>query len=378
MRILVVNTDYTRFVSEFYEADAKLQAQSFGEQMRQRFATQFGLSDFYSQALLGLGHEAQDVIMNLAPAQLQWAKENGIPVVERKKWRLHKTRIGVSIPVFKADVSWMLDVLEAQIKSYRPDVLYCMCIEDIGTEFIYRVRPNIRLAVGQHAAPHSRLDIAGFDLILSSLPNYVEHYRSLGIASEVLKLGFAPRVMRQVIRRPKRHDVVFIGGIGGPHDRRTRDLERMCERLPMKVWGYGIERLRRNSPIKACHQGVVWGNEMYQTLADAKVVFNQHMDISEAHANNMRLYETTGVGSFLLTDAKSNLKDLFEIPTEVASYRDIEDCIRLAAYYLSHDDERERVAAQGRARTLQDHTYDHRMQEVIRIVDRHISRSARK
>ena len=37
--------------------------------MDERFQTMFGMCDFYSQALRGMGHEARDVILNLEPAQ---------------------------------------------------------------------------------------------------------------------------------------------------------------------------------------------------------------------------------------------------------------------------------------------------------------------
>lgn len=378
MRFLIVNTDYTEFMADLYRSEPELASRPSDEQREQRFATLFGVADFYSEALRSLGHEAKDVIFNLEPAQRQWASEHGVSLREGHRWRLRPTRLGLPVPAYGPDTRWLFDVLEAQVREFRPDVLYCMCLEDIGTDFIRRVRPYIRLAVGQHAAPHSRLDVSGYDLILSSLPNFVDHYRTRGIASDVLKLGFAPQVLRTVAPRPKCHEIVFIGGVGGPHDKRTRDLERMCERLPMKVWGYGEERLRRNSPVRACHQGAVWGREMYQTLADAKVVFNQHIGISSFYANNMRLYETTGVGSMLLTDAKVNLSDDFEVPDEVVSYRDVEECIERASYYLSHADEREAIAARGQARTLRTHTYAIRMQEMIRLVEVQLANGRRK
>jgi spore maturation protein CgeB len=82
----------------------------------------------------------------------------------------------------------------------------------------------------------------------------------------------------------------------------------------------------------------------------------------------MRLYEATGVGTFLLTDHKRNLADLFEPGREVVAYRDADECVELAGYYLTHDEEREAIARAGQQRTLREHTWYHRMQELVDIV----------
>src|SRR5205814_10664694 len=120
--------------------------------------------------------------------------------------------------------------------------------------------------------------------------------------------------------------------------------------------------------IRARHQGHVWGRDMYQALADAKIVFNRHIDIAGPWANNLRLYEATGVGSFLITDSKENLAEIFEPGVEVAAYRDGRDCLEKVDYYLRHSEEREAIARRGQERTLRDHGYLRRMEEMIAII----------
>ena len=45
---------------------------------------------------------------------------------------------------------------------------------------------------------------------------------------------------------------------------------------------------------------------MYQLIFDSKVVLNNHIDISQDQMANIRLFESTGLGSCLLTDYKNN------------------------------------------------------------------------
>jgi spore maturation protein CgeB len=85
----------------------------------------------------------------------------------------------------------------------------------------------------------------------------------------------------------------------------------------------------------------------------------------------MRLYEATGMGSLLLTDAKANLWEIFEPEKEVVTYADAEECVDKVRFYL---DERNATARQaismaGHRRTLQDHTYDKRMKNLINLID---------
>ena len=82
----------------------------------------------------------------------------------------------------------------------------------------------------------------------------------------------------------------------------------------------------------------------------------------------MRLYEATGVGTFLLTDAKRNLGELFEPGVEVETYGDADELVEKARYYLDHEEVRAAIAEAGQRRTLRDHTYARRMEELVALL----------
>ena len=63
-----------------------------------------------------------------------------------------------------------------------------------------------------------------------------------------------------------------------------------------------MERLAPGSPLRSAYQGAAWASSMYDKLFNARITLNHHIGISGDFANNMRLYEATGVGSLLLTD----------------------------------------------------------------------------
>ena len=111
---------------------------------------------------------------------------------------------------------------------------------------------------------------------------------------------------------------------------------------------------------------------MYDILRRSKISLNQHGFIALVHdtANNMRLYEATGMGSLLLTDAKSNLGSMFDVGREIITYASPDECIAQIHHYLAHEDQRARIAAAGQRRTLACHNYFKRTGEILDLIMR--------
>ena len=108
---------------------------------------------------------------------------------------------------------------------------------------------------------------------------------------------------------------------------------------------------------------------MYQVLRRSRITLNSHIDFTGRDAGNMRLFESTGVGAFLLTDFKDNLDTLFVPNHEVAVWRSTDDCCAAIGRYLDDDKGRAEIAHAGQARTMAQHTYRHRASEILGFVD---------
>jgi spore maturation protein CgeB len=155
-------------------------------------------------------------------------------------------------------------------------------------------------------------------------------------------------------------------------------LERLCRESPIRIFGYGIEDVPPASPIHERYEKEVWGLDMYRVLARSKITLNRHIAVAENYANNMRLYEATGMGAMLLTDMKDNLKDMFEPGREVETYSDADEAIAKINGLLRDPKRRADIAAAGRARTLRDHTYQMRMHELRDILTDYLRASSRR
>lgn len=364
-RVLIVDTYYPEFLKEFYAANPGIAGLSYAEQHRQLMDTGFGVSDAYSY-YLGLGGcEAEEVVCNADPTQQAWAREHSIGLTGN----VHDQR---------------RQIVAAQVRAIRPHVLYVFEWCPLGDAFLRDMHAEVPLIAGQMASPlPADRTYAGFDLIVSSWPPIVAHFRERGLAADSLRLGFDPRVLTRLIPRAPRFDATFVGGFAPSHPDRVEWLEAVIRRAPVDVFGYGQERIPAESPVRASYRGSVWGRKMYDVLRQSRITLNRHAWIDVAGrvdhtlATNMRLYEATGVGTCLVTDRRSNLGEMFEPEAEVVTYGTNEECAERVQFLLHHADAREAVAQRGQARTLRDHGYDRRMLELADILTRRVSSHGR-
>jgi hypothetical protein len=372
MYFLILDTYYPSFLGSFYAQRPDLKRHSYAIQWRALMDQYFGTADFYSANLQRLGHDAHEVVANCETLQRLWAKEQGITLSENG-WA---GRLGQGLfHWIKGGHSgaWFYQVLASQVQHHRPDVLHIQDMNGTSPEFLRQIRPYVHLITGQIACPiESRADFRDYDLVLSSLPHFVDKFRDEGIASEYFNLGFEPRVLKNLKKKPARYPTVFVGGLSSNHRERIKLLGKIAGSHSLDIWGYGADVLDSESVLLRSHHGEVWALEMYNILHNARITLNHHIDVAGRFANNMRLYEATGVGTLLITDYKDNLHTLFELGTEVVAYNSTEECVELISYYLTKEDERNRIVEAGQRRTLKEHTYYHRMQEFVEIVRKHL------
>jgi spore maturation protein CgeB len=366
MRFLILNTDYPAFLEWLYASHPGLKGQPYAEQARVRNETMFGVADFYSTNLRRLGHEAWDIYVNNEFAQKAWGREHGVQLEGQRR---HFWLRGGFVPWISRTSSWFSEVLSQQVAHYRPDVVLNLAIEAISGRFLKGLKPHMRLLMGQHAAPlPSDEDIRCYDLLLSSLPNQVDHFRRTGVRAELKRLAFEPRILERLKTSPTKTAISFVGSLDPDHQSRLQLLERVCVRPDVELWGPGVSGLPETAWMRRRYKGTAWALDMYQILHNSKITLNHHIDVAEQYANNMRLFEATGVGVLLLTDWKVNLGEMFEPDREVVVYRSPEECAALLDYYLAHDEERDAIARAGQQRTLREHSYFQRMQELVDVV----------
>lgn len=391
MKILVIDTDYPKFLYNLYKEHQGLKEASYDTQMKVRVESLFGIANYYANNLRKIGHEAWPIYANNEYMQKAWAEEHGVHIIDDKKHcilpqQMARAKKILNNIIFSSKIpylqlyksmsvypAWFYDILTAQVEYYQPDILLNQAMNGIDCQFMQKIKPNVGFLIGQHAATKlvESENWKVYDLIVSSFPPTVEWFHKKGIHAELHRLGFEPQILSSLHEKGKIYDVSFIGSLVPKiHNDRLVLLEEVCRKVnTTKIWTPDINQSSKNSPIRKAYSGEAWGRSMFQLLHDSKMTINHHGGIPP-YANNMRLYEATGVGTLLITDWKKNITDMFEPDKEIVVYRTWEECAELVQYYLEHDKEREIIAKAGQKRTIADHTYYLRMKELIEITNK--------
>ena len=96
------------------------------------------------------------------------------------------------------------------------------------------------------------------------------------------------------------------------------------------------------------------------------------MYIIRRHASggiNTRTFEILAAGGFELVDKVPGLAEHFEVGREIVAYASPAEFRELTEYYLSHPSERAAIVERGRSRVLRDHTYEKRLEVILKTLE---------
>jgi spore maturation protein CgeB len=128
------------------------------------------------------------------------------------------------------------------------------------------------------------------------------------------------------------------------------------------VWGPGWPR------------GAVYGDAFVRALAGASLGLNIHQHFGPGGdparygtGANMRVFELAAVGTPQLSDAKADIARHFTPDREIALYRSVEELRARARDLLADEPARRSLAAAARERALREHTWRHRLEELLTV-----------
>lgn len=91
---------------------------------------------------------------------------------------------------------------------------------------------------------------------------------------------------------------------------------------------------------------------------------------------NMRHFEITATGGFMLCPDQPELAECFDVGRECDVFRGEGELLDKIHYYLAHPEERCAIAAAGQRRTLSEHLYSHRLRQLLGQLDRPLQPAA--
>jgi hypothetical protein len=211
--------------------------------------------------------------------------------------------------------------------------------------------PTICFQVDTYAYTERRYRWASlFDSVAVFHPDYVGKFRNRGHADPFLLPHAVRKALYAQHNGERTFDLGWVGQTHGPiYRRRESLLPQLAKTFRMNNW-----RLA-HSPEQLA--------EVYQQSC---IVVNIGRDDYPQDAN-LRTFEAMAGGALLITSLPSELVELgFQEGTDFIGYRPDQDLLALVKHYLKDETARLRIASAGRQRVLLHHTYEHRVNFLIR------------
>jgi spore maturation protein CgeB len=231
-----------------------------------------------------------------------------------------------------------------------------------------------------------------FNWVSTDQYSALEKYKKIGYRNVVVGGLACNHFLYKPLGLPKIYDITFIGQ---PHSDRQKIVAAVKSAgINIQCFGRGwpngkvtqeeminiFNQSKININFSACSgkemflQGIgriFLGKENEKvTLKSPSTWLDNTKSFLDKQQNEIkgRNFEVPGCNAFLLTGPAQGLDQYYVPDKEVVCFYSVKDLIDKIKYYLAHEQERQAIAQAGYQRTLQDHTYEKRFNEVFKII----------
>jgi hypothetical protein len=204
----------------------------------------------------------------------------------------------------------------------------------------------------------SRFNFFDCDFVFLTDGGHIKDYRDRRINAFLLRQGIPAEYNYLSMKDDKYdYDVVFVGCANKFWPSRQRMLNALQNIYGNRFHWYGI--LDTNE---------IRGHELNKLYSTAKIVIGDSVYAENYWSN--RIYEVIGRGGFVIQAVIPGLNNEFVpdkeyVPYDFGNYAELKKKID---YYLSNNDEREKIRLAGFDRVKNNYTFDHRIKEMLSII----------
>lgn len=370
-KLLEIETQYDQYLRQFYRTHTDIDKLSYDELFSMFGEDSFAESDFLHRYLCELEIESKLIFCNNRNLQDKWVKNN-------KK------------------LSYF-DILLLQIKEFSPDVILISNMNYFTREETIIIKdclPECGKLVGFHFSDirdKFMQNVSLYDQIYTGCAYFVNIMRNKGIPAYLLRHAFEPSILDKLSKSEKENKICFSGSVylnKNIHSNRLDMFNKLIEsNIPFDFYGdiqgniqsddstaenglsVSVKEKQQKylniiKKIEKYRKPGLFGIGYYDILNQYNIGINMHTPIIGNGAGNIRMFETTGIGSCLLTDYKSENAELFDVENEIVVYKSIEDMVEKAKWLLENPKKAKEIALAGQRKTLTKYTYKNKAEQL--------------
>jgi predicted SAM-dependent methyltransferase len=361
-----VHTFYPHYLENFLKNNPQLPNLTYNQVQKILLQDGFSASHLLGNGLAEIGYRTETIIANCGTLQSKWLSEAKLTVRDQN--------------------NIVQDILIQQLEELKPDVLYLTDPINFDSRFLRKLSFTPKLVIGWRAATIPEgTDWSSFDIILTSLNGLKNYALELGAkSSQIFYPGYPNWILAHTENIQPKFDLSFAGQWTlDQHTQRNAYLKSIAESAlngKLNPAFYLSGQVNTIDPsVQQFNIGARFGINMHKAVRSGKIAFDargdinysmadKKIDLTENETANMRIFEATGEGVFLLTEYHKNLSNLFEIGKEIETYSDEKELLDKINYYSIHENERNEIAINGQQKCLREHSLDNRIMEFDQIV----------
>ena len=212
-----------------------------------------------------------------------------------------------------------------------------------------------------------------YDVVLTTTVECVPYYAKCGITAYVMTFACNPYYHHAGVATSA---YPYDGALAASHytqPSRQRGLRNILTPLldsPWRigVWGAHWDRPEGQAflhPHEDVFHGYLGNTALPDLCASVPIILGVQCDDSSLTQTAMRPYEVLGCRGFHLTQWTPATDAIFRDGEHLAMSSSPEETVDKTRYYLDHPEERERIAAAGQSYVYAEHTYAHRVRDVL-------------
>lgn len=291
-----------------------------------------------------------------------YRKKGRLAFIEKSKqlkgfWRSHVNR-----------------ALLEHVRRSRPDLLLLLKAETITADTLWQIRKTTDTML-VNVFPDNPFFMGRFEAIE---PCHFFFVKDSYVVDTLRKAGlknvlYLPQCTDPDVHRPMKldeneraecaSDVCLLGSM---YPYRAKLMEHLTD-FDLAIWGRGWQKSTDQRILGAYRGRDIRGTMKAKAIGASAISLNPHHPLNDINGVNRRTFDIAACGGFQLADHKPDMATVYDVDREIVCYRTLEDLKALIAHYLAHPDERRAIAEAAYLRTLRDHTYEVRAQQILDI-----------
>jgi spore maturation protein CgeB len=316
-----------------------------------------------------LGHEAE--LLDFAPFYAGYQAMARVTKDQRAEHNLKQGLLGL-----------LGETLLARARDFKPDLVFALAQSPLAPPLLKALKAEVPLVAYWFVEDFQVLtywqDLApGVDVFftLQKEPFFSElkrrgvmNYACLPLAADLE--AYHPLALSPEEKRRFGSALSFVGA--GYYNR--RQFFQGLTDFDFKIWG---SEWQLHSPLGLHIQDQaarVSEEDCTKIFNATRINLNLHSSPFHTGVNpqgdylNPRVFDLAACGAFQLVDWRSQLPDFFTPDKELATFTSLAEAREKIAYFLAHEDERQRLAWAARERVLKEHTYARRLAAALEII----------